>query len=97
MFTLNQAIYLHMGCVMRRRSGFAQRAGALQLLRLFARRQPYRLAGRTGSLQAANGVLGSKCREILIRGSNGLNLWGPDGAGDGSGGGPLSTPCLSPC
>lgn len=78
MFTLNQAICLHMGGVMRGGggSGFALPAAALQLLGLFAGRQPVSIGWEErGALQAANGALGSKCGEILIRGSNGLNFY----------------------
>lgn len=79
MFTLNQAICLHMGGVMCvGGSGFALPATALQLLRLFAGRQPVSIGweGRR-ALQAANEKPGSKCVEILIRGSNGLHFyWG---------------------
>lgn len=78
MFTLNQAIYLHMGCVMQAGSGFGPRTHTLQLLPLLCGRQPYRLAERTGALQAANGALGSKFRGILIREVMGLISWGCD-------------------
>lgn len=78
MFTLNQAICLHMGGVMRGVGGGGVR------VRIASRHSPitlapleggglYRLAGRsTGPCRQPMG-LGSKCSEILIRQSNGLN------------------------
>lgn len=58
-------------------SGFALPAAALQLLGLFAGRQSVSIGWEErGALQAANGALGSKCGEILIRGSNGFNFYG---------------------
>lgn len=57
-------------------SGFALPAAALQLLGLFAGRQPVSIGWEEPeALQAANGALGSKFSEILIRGSNGLNFY----------------------
>lgn len=68
-------------------SGFALPAAALQLLELFAGRQPVSIGWEErGALQAANRALRSKYSEILIRGSNGLNFCSRRG-GDMTGGG----------
>lgn len=65
-------------------SGFALPAVVLQLLGLFAGRQPVSIGQEErGALQAANGARGSKCGEILIRGSNVLNLYGGGGGSEG--------------